>query len=76
MFTTNPITSPFAGRRREHALETWRDAADLVGVRWQDFVTADSESRSWAFVLYVAALDAEESAAAELAALATTDIAA
>ena len=76
MFTTHNITSSFAGRRRDQALEAWRDAADLVGVRWQDFVKADSESRSWTFVLYVAALDAEEAAAAELAALALTDVAA
>jgi hypothetical protein len=76
MFTTSPITSLFAGRSRDQALEAWRTAADLVRTRWQNFLEADSESRPWAFALYVAALDAEEAAAAELAALALTDVAA
>jgi hypothetical protein len=76
MFTTSPITSLFAGRSRDQALEAWRGAADLVGIRWQNFLEADSESRSWAFALYVAALDAEEAAAAELAASTMTDVAA
>ena len=76
MLTTNPITSLFAGRSRDQALEAWRTAADLVGTRWQNFREADAESRPWAFALYVAALDAEEAAAAELAALALTDVAA
>ena len=76
MFTTTPITSPLGGRSRAQALKAWRDAADLVGIRWRDFLAAGSESRSSAFALYVAALDAEEAAAAELAALALTEIAA
>jgi hypothetical protein len=76
MFTTSPITSLFAGRSRDQALEAWRDAADVVGIRWQNFREADSESRPWTFALYVAALDAEEAAAAELAALALADVAA
>jgi len=76
MFTTSPITSLFAGRSRDEALEVWREAADVVGVRWRGFLEAESESRQWAFALYVAALDAEEAAAAELAALALADLAA
>jgi hypothetical protein len=76
MFTTSPITSLFAGRSRDQALEAWRDAADVVGTRWQNFREADSESRPWTFALYVAALDAEEAAATELAALSLTDVAA
>ena len=76
MFTTSPITSLFAGRSQDQALEAWREAADLVGTRWHDFLEAESESRQWAFALYVAALDAEEAAAAELSALALTDVAA
>jgi hypothetical protein len=76
MFTTSHISSLFAGHSREQALEAWRDAADLVGIRWQNFREAGPESRQWAFALYVAALDAEEAAAAELAALALTDVAA
>jgi hypothetical protein len=76
MFTTSPLTSVFAGSDRDQALETWREAADLVRIRWQNFLEADSESRPWTFALYVAALDAEEAAAVELAALAPNDIAA
>jgi hypothetical protein len=76
MKTTSPITSLFAGRSRDDALEAWREAADLVGVRWHGFLEAESESRQWAFALYVAALDDEEAAAAELAALALADLAA
>jgi hypothetical protein len=76
MFTTSPLTSLFAGRDRDEALEAWREAADRVGIRWQNFLEADSESRPWTFALYVAALDAEEAAATELAALALTDVAA
>jgi hypothetical protein len=76
MFTKSPLTSLFAGRSSNQALEDWRDAADIVGVRWQIFLEADAESRSWAFARYVAALDAEEAAAAELSALALTDVAA
>ena len=76
MFTTTPITSHFAERSRAQALEAWRGAANLVGIRWRDFVDAGSQSRPRAFALYVAALDAEEAAAAELAALTLMDIAA
>ena len=76
MFTTSPITSLFAGRSQDQALEAWREAADLVGIRWHAFLEAESDSRQWAFALYVAALDAEEAAAAELSALALTDVAA
>ena len=76
MFTTSPLTSLFAGRNRDEALEAWRETADLVGVRWHNFLKADAESRPWTFALYVAALDAEEAAATELAALSLTDVAA
>ena len=52
------------------ALDAWREAADLVSVRWATFLEADAETRRWAFASYVAALDAEEAAANELASLA------
>jgi hypothetical protein len=52
------------------ALENWREAASLVSVRWAAFVGAEPVTRRWAFASYVAALDAEEAAAAELEALA------
>jgi hypothetical protein len=33
MFDTSHITPPFASRGRVQALETWREAADLVRIR-------------------------------------------
>ncbi|HUA07565.1 MAG TPA: hypothetical protein VMB27_26925 [Solirubrobacteraceae bacterium] len=60
----NPLF-PRAGEAR--ALEAWRDAERLVASRWQCFLAAEPESRVWAFASYVAALDAEEAAAADLA---------
>jgi hypothetical protein len=55
---------------RVRALDAWREAADLVGHRWTVYLTVEPEARSFAFASYMAALDAEEAAAAELAALA------
>jgi hypothetical protein len=52
-----------------HALNTWRESASVVSARWQVFLEARSEDRAWAFASYVAALDDEEAAAAELAEL-------
>jgi hypothetical protein len=49
------------------ALDTWRDAELLVQLRWDTFLEADRASRPGAFAAYVAALDAEASAAGELA---------
>ncbi len=54
---------------RDRALETWRDAARLVSLRWDLFVDGEPQTRRWAFASYVASLDAEEAAAAELASL-------
>jgi len=51
------------------SLEVWRDAARLVSARWALFLDADPRTRRWAFASYVAALDAEEAAAADLAAV-------
>jgi hypothetical protein len=75
MFPTPHSTPSFARRSRDRALETWRDAASLVAMRWGVFLEAEPESRPWAFASYVAALDAEEAAAADMAAL-TSSIAA
>jgi hypothetical protein len=72
MFPTAHSTSPFTGRGRSRALETWREAASLVATRWQNFLEAEPESRAFAFASYVASLDAEEAAAAELAALSSS----
>jgi hypothetical protein len=49
------------------ALDAWREAKRLVSDRWALFVGAEPEARQFAFASYVAALDAEEAAAAELA---------
>ncbi len=68
MFPTAHSTPLFASRGQARALETWRDAASLVATRWQVFLEAEPESRAWAFASYVAALDTEEAAAAEMAA--------
>lgn len=70
MFPPNGPTSLFANRAQAsalEALEVWRSAAQLVWTRWQTFLEAEAESRSWAFAAYVSALDAESVAAADLA---------
>ena len=69
MFRTARTTQLFAGHGRAHALATWREAASLVATRWQNFLDAERESRGFAFASYVAALDAEEAAAADMAAV-------
>ena len=76
MFNTSQIRPLFAGRSRAQALQTWRQAAGLVAIRWRAFVEADSASRSQAFASYVAALDAEEVAASDVAALSPSAVAA
>jgi hypothetical protein len=69
MFPATPATALFASRSRARALETWRESADLVSIRWRVFVEAEREKRASAFASYVAALDAEEAAAADVAVL-------
>jgi hypothetical protein len=70
MFPTDQITQVLAARSQAQALDAWREAAELVSRRWRRFLEAESEGRQWAFASYVAALDAEAAAAAEMAALA------
>jgi hypothetical protein len=70
MFSTDHVTQMLAARGRAQALDAWREAADLVSTRWQLFLEAESEGRRWAFASFLAALDAEEAAAAEMAGLA------
>lgn len=62
--------APSQSRVRLEALETWRAAARLVSARWERFLGAEPEMRVFAFASYVAALDSEEAAAADLAAFA------
>ena len=59
----------FLDRSKAHlqALDGWREAERLVAERWASFVQAEPVARQFAFASYVAALDAEEAAAAELA---------
>jgi hypothetical protein len=70
VFASDHITQVFAARDRAQALDAWREAANLVSTRWQLFLEAESDGRQWAFASYLAALDAEEGAAAEMSALA------
>jgi hypothetical protein len=72
MFPATIPTSLFASRGRARALETWRESADLVSIRWRLFVETEPERRAHAFASYVAALDAEEAAAADVAVLSTS----
>ena len=69
MFNTSHATPLFAARGRARALENWREAASVVGLRWRVFLEAEPARRPWAFSSYMAALDAEEAAAAEIAVL-------
>jgi hypothetical protein len=69
MFETSHITLLHAARSQARAFEAWREAASLVGIRWQAYIEADSLSRPSAFASYVDALDAEEVAAFEMATL-------
>jgi hypothetical protein len=67
------LTIPPQTRASREALEVWRAAARLVSVRWQTFLHADHGARRFAFASYLAALDAEEAAAADVAVLAARD---
>jgi hypothetical protein len=67
MFSAVRSTAPLPGRTRAQAHEAWREAASLVAARWQRFLEAEPTSRALAFAAYVAALDAEEAAADEMA---------
>jgi hypothetical protein len=66
-FLTRPGSRLHGARLQAHALATWRDAEQLVRLRWDDFLAVDRASRRGAFAAYVAALDAEAAAAGELA---------
>jgi hypothetical protein len=72
MFPTAHSGTSFASRAQARALEDWRDAASLVATRWRVFLESEPESRAWAFASYIAALDAEEAAAVDMAALSSS----
>ena len=51
-------------RQLSSARASWRDAATVVSMRWDAFLRSEAQTRAFAFRSYVAALDAEEAAAA------------
>jgi hypothetical protein len=53
------------------SLDVWRVSASLVWTRWEAFLNAPRDIRARAFASYLAALDAEAAAAAEIADLLT-----
>jgi hypothetical protein len=63
------MTRSQQSRVRLEALEAWRAAAHVASNRWDRFLHAEPEMRVFAFASYVAALDSEEAAAADLAAI-------
>jgi hypothetical protein len=66
-FLVRPGTPLHRSQLQARALDAWRDAEQVVRLRWDTFVVAGSQSRRHAFAAYVAALDAEAAAAAALA---------
>jgi hypothetical protein len=59
----------YRARQLIRTKELWRDAARLVSTRWDVFLQCEAQTRALAFASYLAALDAEEAAAAEIARL-------
>jgi hypothetical protein len=66
-FLIHPAISRAPGDPHAAALDDWRAAARLVSERWTDYRMADRVAGAFAFRAYVAALDAEEAAADDLA---------
>ena len=56
-------------RRVARARAAWRESARTVALRWDVFLGAETEARAFAFSSYLAALEAEEKAAAKIAGL-------
>ncbi|HWF51174.1 MAG TPA: hypothetical protein VG294_11095 [Solirubrobacteraceae bacterium] len=69
MFLSDRSTRTLGARAQVRALDAWRESARIASARWAAFLDAEPDARSWAFMSYVAALDAEEAAAAEMAGL-------
>jgi hypothetical protein len=66
-FLIHPTISQLSGGRCAAALDNWRAAARVVSERWTDYRMAERAAGAFAFRAYIAALDAEEAAAHELA---------
>jgi hypothetical protein len=66
-FLIRPGTPRYQAQVQARALDTWRDAEELVQLRWDTLLEAEGASRPGAFAAYVAALDAEAAAAGDLA---------
>jgi hypothetical protein len=66
-FLVRPGAARYQAQLQTRALDAWRCATLLVQLRWDTFLVADRASRPGAFAAYVAALDAEDVAAGELA---------
>ena len=71
MFREDRSSATFAHGNRIRALTEWRDAERLVSTRWEVFREAEREAQDWAFASYLAAPDAEEAAAGQVAAFLT-----
>lgn len=61
--------SIYRTRQLSNARANWRDAATVVSMRWDAFLQSEAEARTFTFRSYLAALDAEEAAAAEISRL-------
>jgi hypothetical protein len=68
-FLIRPETPRCEEPLRTRALDAWRMASSLVSARWDLYKAAERGARAAAFAAYVAAVDHEADAAAELAAL-------
>ena len=56
----------YRARRFGMARVRWRAAARIVALRWEDVPRSDVDSRVFPFASYLAALDTEEAAAAQM----------
>lgn len=59
----------YGALRFARAQSIWRDAARVVSIRWDVFLRSEPQTRAFAFAAYIAALDAEETAAARMSRL-------
>jgi hypothetical protein len=59
-------TPLYQAELQARALTAWRHAESVVRARWDAFLVADGASRRDAFAAYLAALDAEATAASDL----------